>query len=105
MAVNFSFCVPLLLLLLSAGLAVLQVLPETNLKEVRLVALGLSLMALAVGVFSCLAFNLSLAGFQFLTTFSTFLPSNVTLSFGVDGLSMIFLLLTLFVFPVCFLAS
>lgn len=105
MAVNFSFSIPLILLVLSLGLIILQALPETNIKAVRLVALGLSLIALAIGVFSCLAFNFSLAGFQFLTTFPTFMSSNVTLSFGVDGLSMIFLLLTLFVFPVCFLAA
>ena len=34
------------------------------------------------------------------------MPSlNLTLSLGVDGLSMVFLLLTLFVFPICFAAA
>ena len=54
-------------------------------------------------------FNSTSAEFQFITTiynlvfpFSTYLYSYIL---GIDGLSLFFLILTAFIFPLCFLAS
>lgn len=47
-----------------------------------------------------------MVGFQFLFGLNTLLfLEDPTFMLGADGLSMIFLLLTLFVFPVCFVSS
>jgi NADH:ubiquinone oxidoreductase subunit 4 (subunit M) len=97
--------IPTILAILIGGLLLLQIPSNTAFCFERVVALTTSLAALLVGVLGCFFFNLSAVGFQFLVTLPTFLQNNLTLSFGADGLSMVFLLLTLFVFPVCFLAA
>ena len=71
----------------------------------RLWCLDVSIAALILGVLSCLAFNKSMVGFQFLARFSVLPADNLTFTLGADGLSMIFLLLTLFIFPICFASS
>lgn len=73
--------------------------------ELRPFCLGASLLALFLTVLSCLAFNKSLLGFQFLFRLPVVAQDNLTFSLGADGLSMVFLLLTLFVFPICFASS
>jgi NADH-quinone oxidoreductase subunit M len=72
---------------------------------IRYVALTSSLTALFFGVLSCLSFDKAAAGFQFLTTLSLISEYNLSFTLGADGLSMTFLLLTLFIFPILFLAS
>lgn len=67
-------------------------------------AIAYSLAALLVGVCAGYSFNKSL-GFQYLSSYSILSEYNLSLTFGADGLSMVFLLLTLFIFPVCFLAA
>lgn len=94
-----------LVALLTAAFFVCQSLPENRIDAVRNWCLGFSWAALILGVLSCLAFNQSMTGFQFLFHADLFLLNNLTFTLGADGLSMIFLLLTLFVFPLCFTAS
>ena len=105
---GFFFNNPLavIIFILFIGFAVVLVLPESRLRLVRLWCLDISLIALLLGVVSCLAFNQSMVGFQFLFDLNVgFFDDNPTFLLGADGLSMIFLLLTLFVFPVCFVSS
>jgi len=63
-----------------------------------------SLAALLIGVYAGYNFDKSL-GFQYLSSYSVLPEYNLSLTFGADGLSMVFLLLTLFIFPVCYLAA
>jgi NADH:ubiquinone oxidoreductase subunit 4 (subunit M) len=58
-----------------------------------------------MGVLSCLSFNKSAVGFQFLFRLDILPEDNLSFTLGADGLSMVFLLLTLFVFPVCFASA
>ena len=46
-----------------------------------------------------------MAGFQFLYRLDMLQEYNLTLTLGVDGLGLLFTMLTLFIFPVCFLSS
>jgi proton-translocating NADH-quinone oxidoreductase chain M len=62
-------------------------------------------MALLMGVVSCLKFNQSMVGFQFLLRCEAVPLRNLTFTLGADGISMLFLLLTLFIFPICFASS
>ena len=82
-----------------------QFVPEHNLKGLRLVCLSASLVALFLGCLSLVAFNQSVAGFQFLVSSLSIPFTNLSFTLGADGLSMIFLLLTLFVFPTCFASA
>lgn len=49
-------------------------------------------------------FNESISQFQFITCLSIIPEYNLNLSFGLDGLSLVFLLLTTFIVPFCVLA-
>jgi NADH:ubiquinone oxidoreductase subunit 4 (subunit M) len=79
---------------------------STTCAQVQNLCLYTSVAALLAGLGSCFAFDYLLCGFQFFTELKIALPFyNNTLTLGVDGLSMIFLLLTLFVFPLLFLSA
>lgn len=92
-------------LLLAVTLIFTLVLPARNLVTIRYVILSSSLVALFMGVVACLAFDKSDIGFQFLTALNFIPEYNLSFTLGADGLSMVFLLLTLFIFPVLFLSA
>lgn len=105
MATIFQQPIVLLVVLLSAGLAFSLVLPASRVDVVRTFSLGLSSVALLVGLLSCLSFNKTMVGFQFTSRVDLLPQYNLSFTLGADGLSMVFLLLTLFIFPICFLSS
>lgn len=79
--------------------------PVEALLFIRLATLAASLAALIIGLIAGLSFDKGVTGFQFLTTLSTSTAYNFSFTLGADGFSMVFLLLTLFIFPVLFLAA
>lgn len=105
MSLFFSNPIITIIVLLAAGLSASILGTHFKLKLIRQLVLALSLLALLVGLLSCFAFDQSNLGFQFLTRFNFISEYNLALTFGVDGLSMVFLILTLIIFPVLFLAS
>jgi NADH-quinone oxidoreductase subunit M len=94
-----------IVILLSASLAIAIALPATSGNTVKALGLGTSLVALLIGTLSCLSFDKAAYGFQFLYTYDILPQYSLTFTLGADGLSIIFLLLTLFVFPICILAA
>lgn len=64
-----------------------------------------SLLALFVAVLGCISFDKSTASFQYLARATFDSTYNLYFTLGADGLSMVFLILTLFVFPLLVLAS
>lgn len=93
-----------ILAILAVALAYSLIITADQYRLVRLTSLVASLVALLVGVASCLSFNKS-SGFQFLYDLPLIPAYELSFTLGADGISMVFLLLTLFVFPICFLAS
>jgi NADH:ubiquinone oxidoreductase subunit 4 (subunit M) len=91
--------------LLAVTLGLTLVLPARKLPAIRYVILSSSLLSLVMGVIACLAFDKSSAGFQFLATLNFIPEYNLGFTLGADGLSMVFLLLTLFIFPILFLSA
>lgn len=69
------------------------------------IAIFCSFAGLLVGIWATLLFDKTVPGFQFLSSHPVLPSYNLSLTFGADGISMVFLLLTLFIFPVCFLAT
>lgn len=105
--IDFLLNQPLLsiVILLSSSLVIAIALPAAKANVIKLLSLGTSLAALIIGTLSCLSFDKTAVGFQFLYS-SEILPQyNLSFTLGADGLSIIFLLLTLFVFPICILAA
>jgi proton-translocating NADH-quinone oxidoreductase chain M len=72
---------------------------------IQQLCVAVSFAALVIGLLSCSMFNYLLCGFQFFTELKISPLHNNTLTLGADGLSLIFLLLTLFVFPLLFLSA
>jgi NADH-quinone oxidoreductase subunit M len=95
----------LILLILLVGFVLSLSVSAASHDALRVIALVTSLCALLAGVLSCLAFNKSDFGFQFITKLHFIPEYNLALTLGADGLSMIFLLLTLFIFPILFLSA
>ena len=91
--------------ILLIGLLISLALPASMPELVKKFTLILSLIVLAIGVVSCLFFDRTLLGFQFVSGFTPFEQYNTTFLVGADGISMVFLMLTLFIFPLLFLAS
>lgn len=78
---------------------------DSDIMETRGAVLTVSIIALLIGVTSCLSFDKSETGFQFLTQVTSIPEYNLSFTLGADGLSMVFLLLTLFIFPILFMSS
>jgi NADH-quinone oxidoreductase subunit M len=68
------------------------------------IALWSTNLLLGCAVVLWLKFNSCSAEFQFMELFSWFDTLNIYVVFGVDGISIFFLLLTLFIFPFCVLS-
>jgi NADH-quinone oxidoreductase subunit M len=91
--------------LLSIGFFYALIIPAQRIALIRQLCLLVSLAALFVGVFACLAFDKGAAGYQFMSSFNLITDYNLSFALGVDGLSLVFLMLTLFTFPAMFLAA
>ena len=79
-------------------------LPRRMLIIARWLALLTSCAALLSGVVVLLLLN-RLGDFQCLFRFDILPLYNLNFALGVDGLSLVFLLLTLFIMPICVLAA
>lgn len=91
--------------ILGAGFVLSLLAPASRADAIRQICLAASLLALLVGVAAALAFDKATIGFQFMSTFNLVPQSNLSLALGVDGLSFVFLILTLITFPPLFLAA
>lgn len=97
--------VAIILLILVLGFILSLTISAKASNAIRVVTLATSLLALLAGILSCLAFNKSDLGFQFITRLHLIPEYNLAFTLGADGVSMVFLLLTLFIFPVLFLSA
>lgn len=78
---------------------------EVGLLAIRTACLWGSLLALAIGLFMGLSFDKAAVGFQYMSSIGFVAEYNSAFALGVDGLSYVFLVLTLFTFPFLFLAA
>lgn len=91
------------------GTFLLFFIPSWNKNLVKKVSLNISLFTFLVSLFLWIGFDNSTAHFQYLQVFGEtglgILPSPFTIVFGVDGISLFFVLLTTFLIPICILVS
>ncbi|MBI1300489.1 MAG: NADH-quinone oxidoreductase subunit M [Alphaproteobacteria bacterium] len=74
-------------------------------RNVKSLALFSSLFVLSFGVFMSIYFDSTQAGFQFVEQYQWFGDSGISYHLGVDGISFYFVLLSVFLTPICILAS
>jgi NADH:ubiquinone oxidoreductase subunit 4 (subunit M) len=92
-----------IVLILSVTFVVALFSAPALLGAVKQACLAVSLLSLFVGILAALSFDKGTLGFQFMHVFTDVPQYNISLAVGVDGLSFVFLLLTLVTFPPLFL--
>ncbi|WP_095204086.1 NADH-quinone oxidoreductase subunit M [Mesorhizobium carmichaelinearum] len=77
---------------------------ENARRNIRSIALLTTTATFIISLFIWTGFDNSQAGFQFVEKFA-WLDSGISYHMGVDGISMLFVILTTFLMPLCILAS
>ena len=87
------------------GALVLALTPGLGAKASRGLALAFSLSTLALGLVACASFDPAAAGYQFVEQHAWIKALNVSYHLGLDGMSLLLVLLTGLVAPAALLAS
>jgi proton-translocating NADH-quinone oxidoreductase chain M len=94
------------------GVLVLMFIPNWKTQLIRNIALNISLITFLLSLLLWIEFDNSTSKFQFLQVFTGFqnLSGNLSFStfnfiFGIDGISLFFIILTTFLIPICILVS
>ncbi|MCF8468051.1 MAG: hypothetical protein K9G33_11655, partial [Sneathiella sp.] len=96
--VTFLPLVGVLLILLTSGKE------ESAARNARWVAIWTTLFTFIISLFIWVNFDNNTAAFQFVEK-GGWLGNNINYHMGVDGISMLFIILTTFLMPLCILAS
>ena len=78
---------------------------ENNLILLRKTALIFSLITFILSIIIWLQFDSLSLNFQFVHKLEWFEALNINIFIGIDGISLLFVLLTTFIFPLCILTS
>ena len=95
----------ILILLPLIGSFFILFVPKENLVLIRNIALNFSLLTFLVSVFLWVGFDSFVSKFQFITKVQWLSVLNVNFILGVDGISLLFIVLTTLIFPICILSS
>ena len=95
----------LLVILPAAGAVVVALLPSRRTELILPVAAALSLLPLAVAGYLLYVFEVGNGGFQLTERVLWFEPWGISWNVGVDGVSLLLIALTAFLFPISILAS
>lgn len=87
------------------GSIVILFTPSNKTIFIRNTALIASLLTFLFSVFLWLRFDYFISKFQFVQNFNWFSSLNINFCIGVDSISLVFILLTTFVIPLCILTS
>ncbi len=85
------------------GALFIAFLPQDAVRNARYVALWTTLVTFVLSLFIWISFDKANPGFQFVEEFNWLGP--IKYKVGVDGISMLFVILTTFLMPLCILAS
>jgi len=92
-----------LLPLIGAGLVAL--LPATNAKLVKQSALLVSVLVAALGITMTIGFDRGVTGFQYVERYSWIPSLGISYQLGIDGISLILILLSVLLVPIVILAG
>lgn len=87
------------------GILVLLVIPSSEEKWLKIVALNSACLSFLSSLLVWGFFNKSVGAFQFAVQFLWMPEFNLNFTLGIDGISLFFLLLTTLLIPLCLLAS
>jgi proton-translocating NADH-quinone oxidoreductase chain M len=101
----YNSVISTLILFPLGGLFVLFFIPEKNIKTIKIIALAFSLITFLYSLFLLVLFDYSTERFQFTEYLEWLLSYNFYFFIGLDGISLLFILLTTLLIPICILAS
>ena len=87
------------------GILFLLLIPSSEEKLLKIVALNSSCLSFIGSIILWGFFNKRIGAFQFVVQFLWMPEFNLNFTLGIDGISIFFLLLTTFLIPLCLLAS
>lgn len=77
----------------------------TNHKEIKIIAFNITSFTFLISLIIWILFKKDTSNFQFVTKFFWVFSLNLNCNFGIDGISLFFLILTTLLFPLCILSS
>lgn len=87
------------------GSFILLFTPSNNVYWIRMIALYTSLFTFIISILIWLFFDYGVSNFQFISSFLWFSSFNINVFLGIDSISLLFIILTTFIFPLCILNS
>ena len=87
------------------GAGIISFLDEESITEIRKVGLLASGLTFVLSLFLWILFDASTADYQFVEESDWLANLNINLVLGVDGISVLFVILTTLLTPICLLAS
>nr|QPK67110.1 NADH dehydrogenase subunit 4 [Pelargonium transvaalense] len=87
------------------GILALLFIPNSRIRLIRMIGLSSSLLTFLYSLVLWIFFDPSTAKFQFVESFRWLPYENLSLSLGLDGLSLFFVILTTFLIPICILVG
>jgi len=94
-----------LILLPLIGSLFILIIPKENVFLIRNIALNSSLLTFLVSVFLWISFDSFVSKFQFITKVQWLSSLNINFILGIDGIGLLFVVLTTLIFPICILSS
>lgn len=102
---NIQNLLLIIIILPLLGSLVLSITPFYEQNLIRSTALNFSCLTFLLSLLLWFFFNKSLGSFQFVTKFFWIPNLNLNIVFGIDGISIFFVILTTLLIPLCFLTS
>lgn len=99
MSLSYLILLPLL------GSVLLLVLPDSNIRLIKGVGLSISLITFVYSLLFWICFDNSCTKFQYVEQIPWLSFSNINFYYGIDGISLLFLILTTFLVPSCLLVG
>jgi len=101
----FSNINPLLLTILMPLLGIFFILFSTNEKYIKNISVIISFLTFFISIFLWITFDQFTSNFQFFHKIEWLSYFNINLTLGVDGISLLFIILTTLLIPICILTS
>jgi len=100
-----NFLISLLLLIPLIGGFIVIILPKNNLNFIRYFGLFISAAAFVVSMLIFFGFNSAVSDFQFVEKYSWIKNLNISYTVGLDGMSLLLIVLTTFITPLTLISS
>ena len=104
-AFNQKKMIEVLIFLPLVGALFISIIPKGDIIYIRNIALNFSLLTFLFSAFLWVGFDSFVSTFQFVSKIEWLSALNINFILGIDGIGLLFILLTTLIFPICILSS